>query len=201
MSKALYTVRRSLSPTEGAALLRDAHYLGKQGARWKNGYNYVLESLTDGVVGVCIFTSFPVPELVVGMFGLARDDQDGMFELSRLVLCPVVQKQEHNLTSFFVSAALRALRKDTKVRCVLSYADSDFHSGIVYRACNFEYYGLTEERKDFFIKTPEGWRKHQRGPTRGVEGEWRPRSRKHRFVIVYDKELKRKMKWEKICQK
>lgn len=198
MPKELYTVRRSKSPSEGAELLREAHYLGKQGARWKNGYNYVLESLVDGVVGACIFTSFPVPELVVGMFGLARDDQEGMFELSRLVLCPAVQKEEHNLASFFVSSALRQLRKDTKVRCVLSYADADHHSGTVYRACNFEYYGLTEEKKDFFIETPQGYKKHQRGPTKGVVGEWRPRSRKHRFVIMYDKELKTKMKWGKL---
>ena len=36
--------------------------------------------------------------------------------------------------------------------------------------------------------------KHSRGKTKGVEGEWRPRSRKHRFVLIFDKTLD--IKWK-----
>ena len=147
-------------------------------------------------MGVCIFTGFPVPELVNGMFGLDRADQKGFFELSRLCIAPSVQTSEHNITSWFVSRAIKELKKDTKVRAILSYADSDFHQGTIYRACNFDYYGLTDQKSDFWIKQEDGtYIKHSRGKVKGVDGEWRPRSRKHRFVMIFDKRLN--MRWSK----
>lgn len=33
-----------------------------------------------------------------------------------------------------------------------------------------------------------------RGSVKGLDGEWRPRSRKHRYMIIYDKNLK--CKWQ-----
>ena len=72
-----------------------------------------------------------------------------------------------------------------------SYADSNFHSGTIYRFCNFTYFGLTEPKKDFYYADGT---KHSRGSVKGVEGEWRDRSRKHRFMIVYDKSLT--VKWK-----
>ena len=150
----------------------------------------------EELVGVCIFTGFPVPELVNGMFGLDRADQKGFFELSRLCIAPSVQTSEHNITSWFVSRAIKELKKDTKVRAILSYADSDFHQGTIYRACNFDYYGLTDQKSDFWIKQEDGtYIKHSRGKVKGVDGEWRPRSRKHRFVMIFDKRLN--MRWSK----
>ena len=87
------------------------------------------------------------------------------------------------------------MRKEAYVRVLLSYADFDYHKGTVYRACNFKYYGLTALRKDFWIKQPDGsFIKHVRGKTKGVDGEWRPRSRKHRFVMLFDKNLE--IKWD-----
>jgi hypothetical protein len=171
------------------------HYLKDISKGFKSGFNYGL--VKDGVcVGVIIFTGFPVPELSKGMLGLPRNDQDGLFELSRLCLRPEVQQSEHNLASWFVSRAIRALRKDTPVRVILSYADADFHQGTVYSACNFGYYGLTEEKKDFWIFQPDGsFIKHSRGPTKHLQGEWRPRSRKRRFVLVFDKNLS--VLWDK----
>ena len=147
-------------------------------------------------MGACIFTGLPVPELVCGMFGLSRENQRGFFELSRLCVAPSVQETEHNITSWFVSRAIRELRKDTEVRAIISYADTDHHRGTIYRACNFDYYGLTDQKSDFWIKQEDGsYIKHSRGKVKGVDGEWRPRSRKHRFVMIFDKTLK--MKWEK----
>jgi hypothetical protein len=125
------------------------------------------------------------------MLGLPRNEQEGLFELSRLCLTPEIQAQEHNLASWFVSKSIKMLRNDTYVRLILSYADADHHSGIVYRACNFKYYGLTNVKKDFWIKQTNGsFIKHSRGKVKGVEGEWRLRSRKHRFVMSFDKKLR-----------
>ena len=191
--KSEYKISR-IEKYEAEFLLRQYHYLKDISKGFKSGYNYGLYK-DQILVGVCIYTGFPVPELVKGMFGLERTDQDGFFELSRLCLDPTVQKQEHNLASWFVSRTIQELRVATTVRSILSYADSDFHQGTVYKACNFVYYGLTDPKSDFWIKQPNGsFIKHSRGKTKGIDGEWRPRSRKHRFVKVFDKSLK--IKWK-----
>lgn len=184
-----------ITKDECAEILIKYHYLSRISRSFKSGYNFGL--FKDNIlVGCCIFTGFPVPELSKGMLGLERDDQAGLFELSRLCLDPVVQYTEHNIASWFVSRAIRQFRKETNVRVILSYADSEFHSGTVYKACNFVYYGLTDAKPDFWIKQSDGsFKKHSRGKTKGLEGEWRPRSQKHRYAMVFDKTLK--VKWEK----
>ena len=196
MSKSSY----SLAVTTKARvekLLLEHHYLAKQSVTFKSGFNVGL-FCGDEVVGACIFTGFPVPELAKGCFGLNRDEQQGLFELSRFVLRPDHQKKEHNLASWFLSRSLKLLRASKKlVRAVLSYADSYYHSGILYRACNFKYFGLSAKKADFWIKQSDGtFKKHSRGSVKNLEGEWRPRTRKHRFLQIYDNKLN--CSWEEI---
>ncbi len=185
---------KKINKKESSDILNKYHYLSNISKGFKSGFNYGL-FMFDELVGVCIFTGFPVPELSKGMLGLERDDQKGLFELSRLCLEPKIQKSEHNLASWFVSRCLHQLKNDTDVRVVLSYADDGFHKGTVYRACNFKYYGLTSPKKDFWILNDDGsYTKHSRGKTKGVKGEWRNRNQKHRFIMNYDKSLT--IRWE-----
>jgi len=178
-----------LTKTEAADILLKYHYLKDISKGFKSGVNVGLFK-QDVCVGVCIFTGFPVPELSKGMFGLERNDQEGLYELSRLCLLPEIQTTEHNITSWFVARAIRFLKQNYKVRAILSYADADYHNGTIYRACNFKYYGLSNPKSDFWIKQADGsFVKHTRGSVKGVEGLWKPRSRKHRYVIVLDKKL------------
>lgn len=183
-----------LTKEECRPLLEEHHYLSGISKSFKSGFNVGLIK-NNTVVGVCIFTGFPVPELAKGMYGLDRSDQDGLFELSRLCLHPSAQSGEHNIASWFVSRSIKMLRKQNKVRAILSYADNDHHKGIVYRACNFIHYGLSAPKKDFWIKKNNGgFIKHSRGSIKGLDGEWRPRSRKRRYAITYDKSLS--IRWE-----
>jgi len=179
---------------EAGKLLLKYHYLKNISKGFKSGYNYGLFrenkfSILNihGLQGVCIFTGLPVPEVAQGAFGLERNQQQGLFELSRLCIHPDTQSVEHNITSWFVSRAIRQLRKDTEVKAIISYADSDFHSGTIYRACNFKYCGLTDPKKDFYYTDGT---KHSRGKIKGAAGEWKERSQKHRYVKVFDKSLK-----------
>jgi hypothetical protein len=174
-------------------LLYTYHYLKDESKDFKSGYNYGLfrSSITDilhvgGCLGACVFTGLPVPEIAVGAFGLQRHEQEGLFELSRLCIHPDLQKTEYNITSWFVSRCIRRLKKDATVRAVLSYADSAHHTGTIYRACNFKYYGLTDSKKDFYY---EDGTKHSRGSTKGHNGTWRSRTRKHRYLLVFDNSL------------
>lgn len=184
-------------------LLNTHHYLKDESKDFKSGYNYGLFKHTDwecplrigGCLGACIFTGLPVPEIAVGAFGLERDEQEGLFELSRLCIDPEVQKEEYNITSWFVSRCIKKFRKDAKVSAILSYADSNHHSGTIYRACNFKYYGLTDSKKDFYFSDGT---KHSRGSVKGADGGWRDRSRKHRYLMVFQKELKERLAWKEV---
>jgi len=182
-------------------LLYTYHYLKDESKDFKSGYNYGLfeSSISNflhigNCLAACIFTKIPVPEIAVGAFGLQRNEQEGLYELSRLCVHPDLQNKEYNITSWFVSRCIRRFRKDACVRAILSYATSSRHTGVIYRACNFTYYGLTDKKSDFWIKKPDGsFIKHSRGPIKELEGEWRPRDRKHRFVLQFDKTLN--IKW------
>ena len=190
--KSDYTIDR-VNKSEAADLLLRFHYLKDFSKTFKSGYNYGLYKNNDfcplnigGIQGVCIFTGLPVPEIAKGAFGLERHEQQGLYELSRLCIHPDTQEREYNITSWFVSKAIKRLRKETEVKAIISYADSDRHSGTIYRACNFMYCGLSDAKKDFYYADGT---KHSRGKVKGAEGEWKDRSRKHRYVMIFDKNL------------
>jgi hypothetical protein len=172
-------------------LLLTHHYLKDESKTYKSGFNYGLFKRSEwecplrigNCLGACIFTGLPVPEIAVGAFGLERNQQEGIYELSRLCIHPNIQKEEYNITSWFVSRCIRRFRKDATVRAILSYADSNHHTGTIYRACNFQYYGLTDPKKDFYYADGT---KHSRGKIKGSDGEWRERSRKHRYAMVFE---------------
>ena len=188
MPKTNFRIAR-ISKPEAAKVLKPYHYLTGVSKDFKSGYNYGCFK-GEELVGVAIFTALSVPELACGMFGLARSEQAGLFELSRLCLTPEVQRTEHNLASWFLSRAIKHLREQTAVRAILSYADDSTHRGVVYAASNFKYYGLTAAKKDFYTRGEDGTlTKQSRGKVKGLLGEWRDRTRKHRFVIVFDKAL------------
>jgi hypothetical protein len=182
-------------------LLNTFHYLKDESKDFKvSPYSYGLyrNSVTDvlhigGCLGCVIFTGLPVPEIAVGAFGLQRDQQEGLYELSRLCIHPDLQREEYNITSWFVSRCIKRFRKDANVSCILSYADVSRHSGIIYRATNFRYFGMTDAKKDFYYADGT---KHSRGSVKGAEGEWRDRTRKHRFLMIFDKELEKSLKWK-----
>jgi len=182
-----------VTKSDAADLLLRFHYLKDISKTFKSGYNYGLYKNNEfcplnigGIQGVCIFTGLPVPEIAKGAFGLERNEQQGLFELSRLCIHPNTQQEEYNITSWFVSRAIKRLRNETEVRAIISYADSDHHGGTIYRACNFRYCGLSDPKKDFYF---DDGSKHSRGKIGDAEGEWRDRSRKHRYVMTFDKSL------------
>jgi hypothetical protein len=197
-----FYVERS-SKSEIKDLIYTHHYLKDTATDFRSGTNYGLFKHTEwdcplrigGALGACVFSPISGRMLMKGAFGLDCEDQDGIVELSRLCIDPEIQGEEHNITSWFVSRCIRQLRKDRNIRAILSYADSDHHTGTIYRACNFIYYGLTDSKTDFFH---EDGTKHVRGPVKGMKGDWRPRSRKHRYLMIFDEELKRRLRWKKV---
>ena len=170
---------------DAAALLANYHYLGKKAFIGV----YIFGLFVDGVlVGACSFSPPSAPETVVGAFGLARHEQSTVFELSRFVLSAAHNGK--NYGSMLLGRAIRLLKQLVKVDAIITYADSERHVGALYQATNFHYCGLTTPKKDFYL--PCG-KLQSRGKTKGVAGEWRPRSQKHRYVLICSNRLN--LKW------
>ena len=91
------------------------------------------------LIGVCIYTR-PAGPAAAQKYYPERAEQ--VLELRRLCLIDDTPK---NAESFFVGATLRWLSKNTDWEFVLSYADENQnHKGVIYKASNFEYLGLTQ---------------------------------------------------------
>ena len=90
------------------------------------------------MVGVCIYTRPAGPTAGQSYYPEAPDK---VLELRRLCLIDATPK---NAESFFVSRTIKWLKGNTDWEFILSYADMEQgHSGVIYRASNFEYLGVT----------------------------------------------------------
>lgn len=167
-------------------LVSDYHYLGGKGFRSSVCYG-LHDNSTGRYIGVAVYHGVSAPETVVGAFGLRRDEQEGIWELGRLVLKPEFNGK--NYGSYLVGRSLRILRREHYVRAVISYAAADKHLGYVYQATNWIYCGLTAKKKDFWVNG----KIQERGKTKGVDGIWVGRPQRHRYVLVFDKSLT--LKW------
>ena len=136
--------------------LKRHHYLAQQGNGFLGREQYGLFRDDNAFVGVIVFAGVSVIETLIGAFeGFERfSDQEGFWELTRLSMDD--ETKEPNLTSWFVSHAIKMLRSERDVRAIISYADSKYHHGYIYQATNFKYYGLALQKSDFFEEVPGG---------------------------------------------
>lgn len=100
--------------------------------------NYCFKLLDDKII---------IGAMIYGKIGMANvwkkyvKDESHLIELRRL--CCVDQTPK-NTESYFIGFTLRWLKKNTNIKKVISYADSNYnHTGIIYRAANFIYLGMT----------------------------------------------------------
>lgn len=162
-------------------LVSKYHYLKSK--RFIGKYCYgIIES--DKLVGAIVYGNLSVPESAISFFGLPRGNYSDLLEMNRLVLHPSLNHTQ--TASKLIGTSLRFLKKK-KIRAVISYADSSRHIGTVYQATNFKYYGLTKPKKDYLLSNGKLL---SRGKPSEHEGCWVDRSRKHRYVYIFDSSLK-----------
>lgn len=193
-----YTISE-ITKKQCESILSGNHYLSKQGFSFRSGYNY---GLFDGekLIGAAVFHTVSAWQTVKGCFGLPDKEQQGFWELGRFVLDE--KYHQKNLASWFLARAIKLFRKETEVRALISYADSDYHIGTIYQALGFTYHGLTAQKSDFWAEQSDGsYKKISRGKTAGVRGIRKPRSRKHRYLMVFDETLTTLWKQEKYPKK
>jgi GNAT superfamily N-acetyltransferase len=161
-------------------LVNAFHYLGPKRFLGQHCFGLV-EDIQ--VIGAVVYSPLSVPNSATSAFGLPRGNYPELLEMSRLVLEPKLNGK--NYGSFLVGRSLRLL-KQRGIRAVISYADSSRHNCAIYQACNFGYYGLSSQKSDFYFADGS---KLSRGKSKGKDGQWQPRSRKHRYLYLIDKKL------------
>ena len=126
-------------------------------------------------------------------------------ELRRLVCIDDTPK---NTESYFVGKPLRWLKANTDVEVVVSFADQHYgHSGIIYKASNFEYLGETAKARILMVDGKEYHARSLNQKARPYGRELKRRfdegdenifyvSRKPKHIYVYylNKKIKRQIK-------
>lgn len=97
------------------------------------------------------------------------DSPEEVLELRRLVL---VDDTPRNSESYFIGKTLRWLKQSTKVKVIVSYADPNYgHSGVIYKATNFEHVGMTAPGKVIWWN---GKKYHDKAIRTKYKGELKP---------------------------
>jgi hypothetical protein len=127
---------------------------------------------------------------------------DLVLELNRLCC---IDDTPTNTESYFIGQTMRWLKKNTKYRVIVSFADTaQGHEGTIYKATNFKHKGMTTGAKALFV---DGERLHQRMLTKKCpkgdeirrriksgddEGIWTEQlPPKHIYVYYLNKKLNR----------
>lgn len=157
----------------------------------------------ESLIGIVTYGTPPSATLRRGIAG--DKNIQNILELNRLVLL----NNEKNEASKLISGSLKLLPKG---KIIISFADcSQGHNGCVYRASNFNYYGLSAKRTDWALKSKphlhgqtvaDEFRGHQNRSKLmkekyGDDFYLKPRPRKHRYIFVTgSKKQKKKLKSE-----
>jgi ribosomal protein S1 len=98
--------------------------------------------------------------------------EEEVLELRRLVLVDAAKK---NSESRVISKAIKQIKKESStVKFIVSYADPNYgHTGVIYRASNFKFVGMSGKDKGF-VDTETGKLYHSRALRTKYKGEYKP---------------------------
>lgn len=139
-SKKDYTIER-ITPYVLNSYVTRLHYLHRA---VPVSYAYGLrENASNVIVGVVSYGQPASHSVMVGLFG--KDEIGSIIELNRLFVFDCVPR---NAGSFLISNTVRLLPYEV----VISYADSSVgHTGYVYQASNWMYYGMSDRHVEWHV--------------------------------------------------
>lgn len=183
--------------------VRKYHYLGDAKFLCMVAYGMYYDR-TKEMVGCATFSLPQGTSSLQGWFGLGNDTKN-VFELSRLCMLPELNGT--NATSYLLGGSIKELNRensnirerckregrkmtaeDYKCRAVITLACAQRHVGSIYQVCNFKYYGVADDKSDFF-RYPDG-KKNPRGKVSNWHGVWITREKKYRYAYILDRSLK-----------
>jgi hypothetical protein len=106
------------------------------------------------LIGAMMYGKLAMP----GVYKKYVDNEDELIELRRLCC---IDKTPRNTESYFVGKTIKWIKNNTKIKKIISYADPHYgHQGIIYKASNFQYLGVTSPGR--YIIDKDGNRKHDK---------------------------------------
>lgn len=111
----------------------------------------VYSAVLDGEILASAKFSSPVRQGVAPSFGLSHEQ---VLELDRMCIHP--RRHKRNMASFILSRITKLVAHDfSEVVKLVSFADPRFgHSGVVYKAANWDFVGMTS--KSYFYRRQDG---------------------------------------------
>lgn len=104
--------------------------------------------------------------------------EEDLLELRRLCCIDDTFK---NTESYFIGGTIKWLKKNTKIKTIISYADETYgHSGIIYKATNFEYKGMTKPGRVIWYK---GKRYHDKTIRTRYKGSLKPYAKEIKIAL------------------
>ena len=171
---------QEIDKTTAHKFISQHHYLGK--AKFFSKYNFGIY-IQGTLVGCATYSNPQGIAALKSWFNMDNSVQD-VLELSRLCLLPKLNGT--NATSYLLGNSIKLLRNKS-IQAVITLADDSRHVGSIYQVCNFKYYGLTDKKTDFYTADHKI---NPRGSTQNQQGVWLPRTQKHRYCYILNKNLK-----------
>ena len=127
------------------------------------------------------------------------------FELRRLVC---IDDTPTNTESYFIGQTFKWLKQNTDIEVIVSFADEEYgHSGIIYKATNFEYCGTTSPSKKLIVDgkeyhsrslnqsdRPYGRELKRRDDAGDENIYWKNTKFKHIYVYYFNKKIQKQIK-------
>ena len=177
-TSALHLHFREIGSATAAKAYSQWHYLGDQNFLSQINFGAYWQGKMEGAI------TFGSPNATDLAGYWDRNTQGEWWEIKRLVMSPLCPK---NSESRFIAITIKMLRKMAIVKGIVTYADDgQGHQGAIYKASGFKSLGMTAAKKDFWVNG----KVQQRGKTKGMNGEWRDRSRKWLFIKDFRKQTK-----------
>ena len=192
----------SINKRTAYEFIRKYHYLGDAKFFSKYCFGLFYKPTTD-IVGCAVFSLPQGTQATMSWFSLSPSTQN-VLELTRLCVLPCLNGT--NATSFLLGGSLKEFRKmnndakclakregrefkkeDWVCRAVISLALTERHVGSIYQVCNFDYYGISTQKANFYWETGEV---DPRGKSSDRHGVWLKKGKKHRYAYIIDKSLK-----------
>lgn len=125
--------------------------------------------LKDKMIGAAFFGRMAM----AGQYKRFANTPEEVTELRRLCC---VDDTPKNTESYFISKMLKWLKKNTNIKIVVSYADAEYkHTGVIYKAANFKYLGLSPGAK---IIVWNGKKYHDKAIRTKYKGQLKPFARR-----------------------
>jgi len=118
----------------------------------------------------------------IAMAGVWKKYTENESELTELRRLCCIDDTPKNTESYFIGHTLRWLKKNTKIKRVVSYADTTYnHEGTIYKASNFKHCGMTAKGKVIMY---QGKRYHDKTIRTKYKGELKPFAKRIKEALV-----------------